>query len=229
LSKTHTAARRDTHRRPPAIASRSLSEVAYERLKLGIISLDYRPGAYINEAQICEQLGLGRTPVHHAVTRLALEHMVEIIPRKGIIVNPVSLQDVMASVEVRLMLEPNCARLAAERGTAEDIEALEMILKRAKKHIPLRDVMGLMNVDRDFHSALARAARNLLLEDILKRLHESSLRFWFISLSDPKHMNGVDDEHWQVLQAIRAHDGDAAQAAMRAHIESFRNNIRSTI
>jgi GntR family transcriptional regulator, rspAB operon transcriptional repressor len=212
----------------PALGG-SLADEAYERLKLGIISLRYRPGAYINEAQISADLGLGRTPVHHAVTRLSLERMVEIIPRKGVIVSPISLQDVMASVEVRLMLEPNCARLAAERGTDQDVRELSAILARAGRLAASRDVMGLMDIDRQFHSRLAKAARNEMLEDILKRLHQSSLRFWFISLSDPKHMSGVDREHLAVLEALRSHDPRAAEHAMRAHIESFRDHIRASV
>ncbi len=81
--------------------------------------------------------------------------------------------------------------------------------------------MGLMNADREFHSILARASRNKLLEQILQRLHEQSLRFWFISLSDPAHLKGVDAEHWEVLHALEARDASRAEAATRAHIESF--------
>jgi GntR family transcriptional regulator, rspAB operon transcriptional repressor len=213
----------------PERTPRSLADKAYERLKLGIITLQYRPGAYINEAQISADLGLGRTPVHHAVTRLALERMLEIIPRKGVIVSPVSLNEVMATVEVRLMLEPSCARLAAELATDQDIREISGILARARRLIAARDVMGLMDVDRQFHGRLAKAARNEMLEDILKRLHETSLRFWFISLSDPRHMSGVDAEHLAVLAALKAHDAKAAEQAMRAHIESFRDHIRTTV
>jgi len=207
----------------------SLAEAAYERMKLGIISLRYRPGAYVNEAQLCNELELGRTPVHQAVLRLALEGMLEVVPRKGIIVKPISLQEVTASVEVRLINEPACARLAAERCTPEEYAALTACLRRGERLIGARDITGLMNVDREFHSMLARASRNALLEQILQRLHEQSLRFWFISLSDPSHLKAVDCEHWEVLRALERHDPDAAEAAMRSHIESFRDHIRTSV
>lgn len=207
----------------------SLADAAYERIKLGVVSLRYPPGGYVNEAQLCADLELGRTPVHHAVMRLALDGLLRIVPRKGIIVSPISLDEVMASVEVRLMNEPACARLVAERGSAEELAALGACLKRAGHLIATRNIMGLMNADREFHSILAHASRNKLLEQILQRLHEQQLRFWFISLSDPAHLKGVDAEHWEVLHALQARDGARAEAAMRAHIESFRDHIRASV
>lgn len=209
--------------------SSSLADAAYERIKLGIISLRYRPGAYVNEAQLCTDLEFGRTPVHHAVMRLALDGLLEIVPRKGIIVRPISLQEVMASVEVRLMNEPACARLAAERGTPDEFATLESCLKRSERLLASRNIMGLMNADREFHSILAQASRNKLLEQILQRLHEQSLRFWFISLSDPDHLKGVDAEHWEVVHALQARNPDRAEAAIRVHIESFRDHIRASV
>jgi DNA-binding GntR family transcriptional regulator len=229
--------RRDAHGGSPSTralpaavpAQRSLAGAAYERIKLGIISLHYAPGAYVNEAQLCADLELGRTPVHHAVMRLALDGLLEIVPRKGIIVSPISLHEVMASVEVRLINEPVCARLVAERGTAEELGALAACLKKAEQHVAARNIMGLMNADREFHSVLARASHNRLLEQILQRLQEQSLRFWFICLSDPAHLKGVDVEHREVVRALENRNADRAEAAMRAHIESFREQIRASI
>lgn len=207
----------------------SLSDKAYERIKLGIISLHYGPGSYLNEAQICTELRLGRTPVHHAVLRLALEGLLDIMPRKGIIVRPISLQEVMASVEVRLINEPACARLAAERGSDDDFEEMANCLKRGRRMIEARDITGLMSVDREFHRVLAQAARNPLIQQILERVHEKSLRFWFISLSDPAHLKAVDGEHWEIVNALKARDPERAESAIRHHIESFRDQIRATV
>lgn len=226
---TPATARSPSQRRSGATRPASLSDKAYERIKLDIISLHYRPGSYLNEAQICTELRLGRTPVHHAVLRLALEGLLEVIPRKGIIVRPISLQEVMASVEVRLINEPACARLAAERGAEEDFEAMANCLKRGRRMIEARDITGLMNVDREFHRILAQAARNTLIQQILERVHEKSLRFWFISLSDPAHLKAVDGEHWEIVNALKARNPERAESAIRHHIESFRDQIRATV
>jgi DNA-binding GntR family transcriptional regulator len=202
---------------------------AYDALKLAIITLEYRPGAVLVESRIREKIPYGRTPVHEAVARLALEGMLDIMPRKGIVVRPLSLDEALSNIEARLIVEPACARLAAERATADDVAQISEILARAKPMLARRDIQGLMLNDRAYHNAIARAARNPSLETILERLHERSLRFWFISLSDTHHLMQVDQEHREILDGLTRHDGAAVERAVRAHIESFRDTIKQTI
>lgn len=208
---------------------KSLAEQAYDAIKLRIISLEYRPGAYIVESTIAKELEFGRMPVHEAIARLAHEDMLEIIPRKGVVVRPISLDEALSNIEARLVNEPAAARLAAQRATADDVAEIASILKGALPMLARRDIKGLMQIDWRYHSAIARAVRNPVLEDILRRLHERSLRFWFISLSDSKHLHQVNEEHQEILKAFETRDGAAAEKAVRAHIESFRETIKRTI
>jgi DNA-binding GntR family transcriptional regulator len=209
---------------PPSLRAR-----AYEEIKRRIITLQYRPGEYLNEAMISEQLGIGRTPVHQALDRLMLEDMVEVIPRKGVIVRPVSLDEVLQLIEVRLVNETHCAALAAGRATEAEIDQMAAILAPTQHLIDRRDIEGLMTLDRDYHCSISAAAKNRVLANILLSLHERSLRFWFISLSDEAHLIEVRDQHVEIHEAIRARDGSAASKAMREHIESFRQNIMKSV
>ena len=208
------------HTRP-----QSLRDLAYETIKHRIITCAFRPGECINEAQVSAVLGLGRTPVHQAIDRLMLDRMVEVIPRKGIIVKAVSLDEVLHIIEARMMIEPPAIRLATERADDNEIGALGVILSRAQQWSAVRNVEQMMLLDREFHLVLARATRNDVLADILHRLHERSLRFWFISLTDVGHHNDVQDEHGTIFRAVRGRNSDAAEAAMRHHIESFRATV----
>lgn len=210
-------------------ASLPLATRAYDAIKLKVITLEYRPGTYLNEAQICGDLDLGRTPVHEAVSRLALEGMLEVMPRKGVLVRPVSLDEVMANIEARLIVEPQCLRLATERATADELAQLAALLDAARGVLARRDVNGLMQADRQFHAAITRAARNPVLESILQQLHDRSLRFWFISLSEGSHQLQVDTEHRAILRAMQARNPDAAERAIRAHIQSFRETIKRSL
>jgi DNA-binding GntR family transcriptional regulator len=214
---------------PDGPVQQSLMQQAYDALKLAIITLEYRPGAVLVESRIREKIPYGRTPVHEAVARLALEGMLDIMPRKGIVVRPLSLDEALSNIEARLIVEPACARLAAERATADDVSEISQILARAKPMLARRDIQGLMLNDRAYHNAIARAARNPTLQTILQGLHERSLRFWFISLSDTQHLTQVDQEHREILNALTDHDGSAAENAVRAHIQSFRDTIKQTI
>jgi DNA-binding GntR family transcriptional regulator len=217
-------------RQPLATAARhvtpqSLRDLAYEAIKYRIITCAFKPGEYVNEARVAAVLGLGRTPVHQAIDRLMLDGMVEVIPRKGVIVKPVSLDEVMQIIEARLIVEPQGVRMTAARADETDIAALSDILGRARQWTAVRNVEQMMLLDREFHLVLARAGRNDVFADILRKLHERSLRFWFISLTDAGHHGAVQEEHGAILQAIRDRDLDAAEAAMRNHIESFRKNV----
>src|SRR5580700_9855201 len=119
--------RRGSRRREPA-ASRttaSLRDAAYEAIKHRIITCAFKPGEYINELQLSSVLKIGRTPVHQALDRLMIEGMVEVIPRKGVIVRPVSLNEVLQIIEVRLINEPYGARLAAEHANDSDLAELD--------------------------------------------------------------------------------------------------------
>jgi DNA-binding GntR family transcriptional regulator len=202
-----------------------LRDTAYAAIKHRIITSVFRPGEYINELQLSSILRIGRTPVHQALDRLMIEGMVEVIPRKGVIVKSVSLNEVLQIIEVRLINETYGARLAAEHADDTDLTELADVLKRAQHWASLRNVENMMLLDREFHLLVARAAKNDVLTELLRKLHERSLRFWFISLNAPAQYENVQNEHTGILEAIRQRDPDGADAAMRRHIESFRANV----
>jgi hypothetical protein len=161
LVETAPRSRRPARGKAPAALrgpTASLRDQAYEAIKRRIITLDYAPGEHLNEAAISEALGIGRTPVHQALDRLMLEGMIDIIPRKCVIVRPISLDEHLQLTQVRLINEPYCASLAAERADADEIEAMRALLDRAHGRMEARDVAGLMDLDRDFHASISRAS-----------------------------------------------------------------------
>jgi len=224
IEKSHAGSHRGP--RPRRTVPGSLRGTAYEVIKHEIMTCALAPGEYVNEAALCARLKLGRTPVNQALHRLMLEGLVNIMPRKGVIVKPVSLDEVMQIIEVRLLTETYCVRLVAERATEADIAELEVTLTRAAQWTRAHNVEQMMLSDQTFHNILARIAGNTVLSGILRRLHDRSLRFWFISLKAVgRHHRYVQDQHESILAAIRKHDAPRAESAMRSHIESFRDNV----
>jgi DNA-binding GntR family transcriptional regulator len=206
-----------------------LREQAYTELKRRILSWEFRPGEAINEAQIGAALGLGRTPVHQALHRLEVEGLVCIMPRKGVLVTALSLNDALDMIEVRSANELLCVTLAAERAHPGDFKAMREIIEATPQLIAQRDLPALMALDLRFHLAISASSRNRVLADLLRNLHEKQARFWFYSLSDPTHLNHVYDEHRQMLDALERRDVDAVREATRHHIEQFRSNIIRTL
>ncbi len=206
-----------------------LRQKAYEEIKRRIITMEYRPGKYLNESLVSNALGMGRTPVHQALLQLQLEELIDIIPRKGLIVRPISVHEISNITDVRAANEALCVSLAARWADAKDIRSLREILDRAKELVPLRDIEALMNLDHEFHCEISRISRNPVLGNILRSLHERSLRFWFLSLSTLKNLEDVHAEHEAIYAAIAAHDFGKAEEAARFHIEQFRKNILLSI
>jgi DNA-binding GntR family transcriptional regulator len=210
-------------------AALSMRDNAYEEIKRRIITLAYQPGAYVNEAQICQDLDIGRTPVHMALERLVIDGMIEVIPRKGVIVRPVTLDEIRSIIETRLLNEPAAVKLATIRASDDEIKLLQNNARDAQLQTKKQNTEELMRLDREFHSIIADATRNRVLAQILKGLHERSLRLWFISLSDSKRQHQVAGEHENILKAIVARAPQQAEEAMREHIESFSSVIGHSI
>jgi DNA-binding GntR family transcriptional regulator len=215
-----------TRKSEPNPSQRSL---AYEEIKQRIITLVYKPGSYLNEAMLSDDLEFGKTPIRQAIDQLRLEGMLDVLPRKGLIVRPVSFDEIKQIANVRLVLEGHCAALAADRINASDLEKLSDILSKTKDFAEAQDTAELMKLDREFHSTISNACREQVLAEILLGLHDRSLRFWFISLSEKHQVANILKEHKKIFAALQSRNPEAARLAAEDHIRSFLKNISADI
>ncbi|BEM84043.1 GntR family transcriptional regulator [Serratia marcescens] len=203
----------------------SLNEQAYRRFKQALVTLSYKPGEYLNTAQVMNDLDMGRTPINQAIHRLANEGLLQIIPRKGVMVSPLSMDDALELIEVRLANEMLCMRLASQKITERQITMLTELNRQIEAASQERDRVRMMTLDHEFHQELAQIAGNNMLADILSVLHARAQRFWASTLSREGHMREVIDEHRAIIAALAAQDSAAAAAAAQAHILSFRSAL----
>lgn len=206
----------------------SQNEQAYEQLKQALTTLVYKPGDYLSTASLMHELTLGRTPINHALHRLATEGLVQVIPRKGVIVAPLSIDDALELVDVRVANEALCIRLAAERITKGEIQQLKNLAREFDQAAARRHITEVMNLDRLFHEHIATAARNRILAEILKVLHARSQRFWAISLAMEDHLSEVQTEHQAIITALANRDPQASVAAITDHVLSFQQALLRT-
>jgi DNA-binding GntR family transcriptional regulator len=194
----------------------SLADKAYHAIRDLIVSLELAPGAVIDERELIERLEIGRTPVREALRRLAQERLVEVYPRRGMFVTGVDVRELARLSEVRAVLEPEAARLAAERATDADRAALAALLDEL-------DSTGseLMDLDERIHRAVYRAAHNGLLEATLEQYYVLALRIWMIALDRAQGLEEAVEAHRALLEAIQDGDGERAADTMRAHVEDF--------
>jgi DNA-binding GntR family transcriptional regulator len=188
---------------------------AYLAIRGLIVSLELPPEAVIDERALMQRLGLGRTPVREALRRLAHEQLVEVFPRRGMFVSGVDVRDLARISEVREALEPEAARLAAERATDGEREQLAALAEEIGGG---GDLMGL---DERVHRAIYEAAHNDLMEKTLNEYYVLALRIWMIALDRAEDLEEAVEAHRDVLSTIVRGKGDDAAVLMRAHVQDF--------
>ena len=203
----------------------TLSEQAYQQLRDLIVRLDLAPGDVLREDALQTRLGIGRTPIREALQRLAREHFVAVIPRRGMFVSGIDVSELSMLFETRMVLEPYAARLAAARGTDAHWSAMDDALSSTKRAGPEE----LMAIDRSCHVLMWEAADNRFLLDTLDMLYAQSDRLWHLYLADVSDMTDAVDEHREILELLRAGSGDGVDHLLERHIRSFDEQIRAAV
>jgi len=206
----------------------SLADQAFAAIRDLIVTLELPPGAVINERELTEQLAIGRTPVREALRRLAQEKLVEVYPRRGIFVTTIDVRDLARLCEVRAVLEPEAARLAAERATQEDLNEIAALLEELDSGRRRSDRM-LIDLDERIHRTIYRSAHNQFLEETLEEYYALALRIWVMALEQTHALRDAVEEHEGVLEAISRGMGTRAADRMRAHVEHFEATMREVL
>lgn len=206
-----------------AVDADSKSAEAYRAIKDLIVSLELPPAALLDERGLAERLGVGLTPVRQALRRLEWESLVVILPRRGTLVADLNDSDLGRIYELRSVLEPQAAELAAERGTAEQRAALAGVIAAMHAELarPTPDRRVLIGLDRDLHRQIWAMAGNEMLEQTLEWLFSHVLRRWNVSIDRNESLGSVMQMHDEIADAIVAGDAQRARAAMTRHVAGF--------
>ena len=208
----------------PAAAAETLADRAYLTLRSRIITGGLRPGSLIEEARTMAELGVGRTPLREALTRLEHDELVSVISRRGTFVADVSIADLAHLSQIRAVLEPLGASLAAERvGETEHAGARKLLAEFRSLPTSRRE---LILTDQRVHTFVYRACGNPYLEQDLLRYYHRSLRMWFAVLDRATRLHEAVAEHRELLEAILACDGDRAARLAGDHVRSFDLQLR---
>ncbi|KAK1184270.1 GntR family transcriptional regulator [Streptomyces sp. NBS 14/10] len=208
----------------------SLAERAYRAIRDRLVMLEIRPGAPINEDQLAQSLGVGRTPVREALKRLQYERLIATYPRRGTFATDVNITDLAHISEVRQELEPLAAAQAARRATATDRATLTAVRRELESVDPRRqDAAELMHLDLSVHRAIYAATHNPYLEDTLVRHDNLATRIWCLFIDRLSDMAGHVAEHGPLIDAIVTGDPDQAAQLARSHVEGFERAIRGAI
>jgi DNA-binding GntR family transcriptional regulator len=189
----------------------TLTSEAYRRLEEMIVTLELAPGSVVSEAILSRQIDIGTTPIREALHRLSREYLVQIMPRRGVMVTPVDVRLQLEILETRRELDRLLAAAAASRGSSADRAAIQSLVAPTEQAAEALDIKEFLRLDAQLNLLLARAARNTVTAETVARLHSISRRFWFFHVDAPRHLPVTARFHVEVVRAVAA--GDAASAA----------------
>lgn len=201
------------------------AEKAYSQIKKKIITTKMPPGSVISEAQLMDELVLGRTPIREAIKQLQSENLVTVTPRRGMYVADIAVTDLSQLFEVRVELEALAVRLATQHITGEQLTQLRRLAETYQDADSRNNVM-LIELDSEFHALIAEAAHNKFLRKDLERYYNLYQRIWYIAINYAKPEDLDVDAHIDILEAIEASDTQRAEQRMKTHVEKFHQTIK---
>ncbi len=206
----------------------SLRGRVFNKLRDDILSGKYAEHEELKEVAIGEELGVSRTPVREAFRQLELEGLIQIIPNKGAYVTGITEKDVEDIYMIRSLLEGLCARWATAHITEEQLEEMEENVYLAKFHAEKGHLEQLAELDNRFHDILYEAGNSKILEHQLKDFHQYVLRVRKKTLSSASRGPKSNQEHEQILEAIKAGNADLAEQLANMHmINAYENMVKN--
>lgn len=199
----------------PLLGRQSSPEVIAESLRQAIIIGQLGPGESLRQENLAKHYAVSRIPVREALRQLESEGWIVLQRNRGARVSPLSVAEVREIYEIRAALEATALRLAAPCHTSQSLEAAAAILRNARRE---RDHSLYPQRNREFHLALYGPARRPRLIAMIDALHSQGERYLRLKLDLPAYKQQSDDEHEQVLRALRAGKVERAVQILQAHV-----------
>ncbi len=194
----------------------SAQDVAYGWLKRHVATLPRHEGTFLTEGEVAEATGTSRTPVREALLRLEAEGFLQIVPKKGAFVPPVTDAEVAAVMQARGLVEDWCVRRCVPLAESLSMELTRLVERqRALQGAPVEFI----ECDREFHRTIVRAGGNPVLADFYETLRDRQVRMGLRAIAaSAERTRVVLAEHSAIVDGVRSGDAATAAAAVAAHL-----------
>jgi DNA-binding GntR family transcriptional regulator len=215
----------------PAEAA-SVAQLAYQALREAILAMDvYRPDAdlRLDEQSLATALGVSRTPVRQALTRLEHEGLVQIVPRRGVFIVRKSKNEITELIRAWAALESMAARLLCERATDEEIGSLRALFSSFVDDDELRlHLNEYSEANLRFHQSIIELGRSQVISGLVAGLlvHVRAIRGRMIGEDDRAERSIVD--HMHIIEALEARDAELAERLVREHALDLADHVERT-
>lgn len=199
----------------------SLGQRVYQSLQQAILTLTYRPGEIIRKPEICDRLGVSRSPVADAVARLAADGLVDVIPQAGTFVARLSMTDIREGAFIREAIEVAAAELVASRITDTQLRDLRRNLMMQEALVADGDQQGFMRLDAQMHEMLLSFTGFPRLAQVSDTAWLNVNRARQLILPVEGRLQATLGEHRAILAALEARDPAAARIALQQHLRQL--------
>lgn len=200
----------------PLFQVRTKTEAVYHELAARILDGSIEAGSTVSQEALAASLGVSITPIREALRRLESDGLVKLEAHRTLTVAPLSAREFRDLSAIRLQLDPFAAGLAATEASAQAIDQIQILAKRARAPTP----RSRLKANREFHQAVYRSSGNERLAELLDRLWDQTDRYRLIAVRVEGHERIVEREHREIAKAIAAREPKLATDLMRAHVEA---------
>ncbi|HKM28869.1 MAG TPA: GntR family transcriptional regulator [Anaerovoracaceae bacterium] len=202
----------------------SLANQVYETLEMNILNGKYEIGQVISENKLSEELGVSRTPIREAMTKLAHERLIGDSPN-GAIVLGITEKDIEDIFTVKRAIEVTTTMWAAENMDAEGLKEMKDIIEQQEFYAGKGESEKVRNLDTQFHDLIYKYSKSPVMDGILEPMHKKMLKYRAASLDNPGRTPKSVKEHQAIYDAMVAGDMEKVREAMTTHVENSGSSI----
>ncbi len=202
-----------------------LRDVVFKAIRDDILSEKLVSGERLMEKHLADKLGVSRTPVREALSKLEQEGFIEMTPRKGATVSIVRKKDIEDVLKIRAVLEGLAAKLACQNLNENIIKKLELAKKEFDIAVEEKNIEKMATTDMKFHDIIFSLSGNQKLVQIISNLREQIYRYRVAYLKDKNYRVKIIAEHNEILNAIKSGDPEYASNTAMLHIQNQENAV----
>jgi len=207
----------------------SLGARAYRSIRDDILQCVLEPGARATEIRLAEAYPFGRSAIRVAMHRLDYEGLVRTVPRHGYLITPVTMKDVVELCELRLLLEPAAARLAAGKVDCLQLKELDRQCGMGYDPGDRASVLSFHRANREFHLLVARAGGNSRLVRHLSGVLDEMKRLYFLGLTFPYQTRERNQGHRRLVEALESGDSELAERVAREQVSETKQVVTDSL
>ena len=203
----------------------TLADKAYYELEEKIVTLELKPGTIVSENAISQLLGIGRMPIRLAFKRLEEASLVSSLPRKGILINDIKMEDAFLQMEVRLVMERLLVARACKHATAEERKKLRVLAKQYVEATSAIDKKKAIKVDDEFNQLLGQCAKNKFAWKAILPFYALCRRLYYYTYQTDENLTSdINLAHIDLMEAIAAGDESTAQNTLN-HLHKLNERL----